>query len=552
MTTIAPARHAAQSRPAGPTGALVGFGTLLRFYLRVSRLRVTLWVVGLTLLNVSTATSFPTLYIDAAARQERAALMDASPASVAFSGPGIGLDDYTFGAMMTNEMLGFMAILIAIMAVFLVVRHTRGDEEVGRTELVRAGIVGRHAPGAAAFAIGVFASLTVGLLSAVGLASSGVESLTWTGSLVFGAALASVGVVFAAVALVTSQITEHGRTASGIAGLAIGVVFVLRALGDIGDNALRWLSPIGWAQQTGAYVLDRWWPLLLAVGVTIVLVVLAVVFNDRRDVGAGLVQSRPGRATGSEALGTPLGLATRLQRGGIVGWGLSMIAFGAVYGTLMNEVETFASDNEAVQDFLPDIDGAAMVDSFLSLIVSMLAMITAIFAVQAVLRIRSEETSGRAEPVLGTAVSRIGWAWPHVAIAVVGGALITILATAALGGSGAVVLDWAHAFTDSVAAGAANLPALLVVVGVAVFLVGWLPRFAALAWLLVGWTLLAGLLGGLLQLPQWVLNLSPFAHVPAMPAESVSWPPLIIMTALGLALIAFGLAGLRRRDIYTT
>jgi ABC-2 type transport system permease protein len=550
-TATSPARHAASSS-SEPTGALVGSGTLLRFYLRVSRLRVTLWIVGLVLLNVSTATAFPGLYVDAASRQERAVLMDSSPSSIAFSGPGFGLDDYTFGAMMTNEMLGFMAIIVAIMAVFLVVRHSRADEEAGRTELVRAAIVGRHAPLAAAFGVGALTSLAVGLLSAVGLGASGVESLTWTGSFVYGAALASVGLVFSAVGLLTAQVTEHARTASGLAGVAIGVAFVLRAVGDIGENALRWLSPIGWAQQTAAYVLDRWWPLLLALGLTVVLVALALVFNDRRDVGAGLVQSRPGKETASPRLGTPPGLAIRLQRGGVIGWGLAMIAFGGVYGTLMNEVESFASDNEAVQDILPDIDGAAMIDSFLSLIVSMMAMIIGVFVVQAVLRIRSEETSGRAEPVLATSVSRVTWAWPHVAIAVVGGVIITMLSVAMLGGSGAVVLGWSNAFTDSLAAGAATIPALLVVAGVATALVGWVPRFAPLAWLLVFWTVLVGMFGGLLQFPDWVMNISPFAHIPAIPAESVSWPPLIILTAIGLVLIVFGLLGLRRRDIYTT
>ena len=36
------------------------------------------------------------------------------------------------------------------MAILLVVRHTRAEEETGRAELVGAGVVGRHAPLAAA------------------------------------------------------------------------------------------------------------------------------------------------------------------------------------------------------------------------------------------------------------------------------------------------------------------------------------------------------------------------------------------------------------------
>ena len=69
-----------------------------------------------------------------------------SPATVALAGPRIGVDDYTFGAMMTNEMLALTSIVVALMSIFMVVRHTRGEEETGRSELVLANPVGQLAP----------------------------------------------------------------------------------------------------------------------------------------------------------------------------------------------------------------------------------------------------------------------------------------------------------------------------------------------------------------------------------------------------------------------
>lgn len=549
---IAPRSVAPQQvAPRAHAEALVGFGTLLRLYARVSRIRLTVWVVGLTALNVVIAVAFPGLYPDATARQQRAVIIGSSPAAVSFSGPGFGLHDYTFGAMLSNEMLGFVAVLIALMAVFLVVRHAREEEQVGRTELVRAGIVGRHAPMAAVFALAALASIAVGLLTAVGLALCGVPSLTVGGSLVYGAALSAVGLAFAGIGLLTSQIAEHARTASGLAGLAIGIAYLLRAVGDIGENALRWLSPIGWAQQTAPYVLNRVWPLLISIGVTILLVVLAVLLNDRRDHGAGMVQPRPGPARGSAMLGTPLGLAVRLQRGTVIAWALSLIAFAAIYGTLMSEVRKFASQNPVIQEVLA-AQGGSLLGAFLAMIVGLLAMFAGIFAIQSVLRIRSEQTSGRAEPVLAASVSRTSWAGPHIAIAIVAGALVTLLAAAALGVSGALALGSSEVAGDALAAASANLPALMVIVGIAVLLVGWLPQLAALSWLVIGWAIFAGMLGGLLQLPTWAMDLSPFAHVPRIPGEAMSWPPMIIMTVLGVALLVAGLVGLRRRDIYTT
>ena len=548
MTAVGAARVREGSPPAPSAGSLVGFGTLLLLYLHVSRRRILLWTVGLTALNVSMTTALPGLYPDAATRQLRAALIGSSPAAVSFSGPGFGLDDYTFGAMMTNEMLGFVAILVALMSVFLVVRHGRGDEEAGRTELVRAGIVGRRAPMAAAFCVAAGASLAVGLLTAAGLAFSGVPSLTAKGSLVYGAALSSVGLVFAGIGLLTSQVAEHARTASGLAGLTIGIAYLLRALGDIGENPLRWLSPIGWAQQTGAYVLDRTWPLGLAVTVTVVLVLLAVLLNDRRDHGAGTVHPRPGPAAGAASLGTPLGLALRLQRTTVLAWALSLVAFAAIYGTLMSEVEKFASENPVIQELLA-ARGTSLLAAFLAMIVSLFTMFASIYAIQAVLRIHTEEASGRAEVVLATKVSRTGWAIPHIVIACIAGALISLLAATALGGSGAAALARPDVLGDALAGAAANLPALLVTVGAAVLFMGWWPRLAVLSWLVIGWAIFASMLGGLLQLPQWAINLSPFAHVSAVPAEPVAWTPTLTMTALGIALIVAGLVGLRHRDL---
>lgn len=548
MTLTTPAQRSLPTASTAPR--LTGTGTLLRLYLHVSRRRLVLWVVGLTALDVLIVAAFPGLYPDAAARQQRAALITSSPAAVSFSGPGFGVDDYTFGAMMANEMLGFVAVLVALMAAFLVVRHARGDEEAGRTELVRAGIVGRHAPMAAAFTVAALASLAVGVLTAAGLVLSDVPSISVRGSLVYSAALTAVGLTFAAVALLTSQVAAHARAASGLAGLTIGVAYLLRAIGDIGEGPLRWLSPIGWAQQTGAFVLDRVWPLLLAVAAAALLVLAAVRLNDHRDHGAGTIRQRGGPAEASPRLGTPFGLALRLHRVTVIAWAVSLVAFAAIYGTLMVEVEQFASDNPVIQRVLA-ASGSSLLAAFLSMIVGVLVMFVSIFAVQTVLRIRTEETAGRSEPILATSVSRVGWTAPHLVIAAVAGSLLAVASATALGASGALVLDRASVLSDALGAAAVQLPAMLVVIGVAAVLVGWLPRLAALSWLVVTWSLFAGMLGGLLQLPQWAMNLSPFAHVPPVPAGPMAWPPTIIMTVLGAALIAAGIAGARRRDLAT-
>ena len=60
---------------------------------------------------------------------------------------------------------------------------------------------------------------------------------------------------------------------------------------------------------------------------------------------------------------------------------------------------------------------------------------------------------------------------------------------------------------------------------------------------------LSGLVGAALQLNHWVLDVSPFTHLPKVPGAGVSAVPLLWLAAVVAALAAAGLVGLRRRDI---
>jgi putative exporter of polyketide antibiotics len=78
---------------------------------------------------------------------------------------------------------------------------------------------------------------------------------------------------------------------------------------------------------------------------------------------------------------------------------------------------------------------------------------------------------------------------------------------------------------------------------------GVLPRFTGAAWGAVGLFLLLGQLGPVLNLSQWVMDVSPFTHVPKVPGGAVSATPLIWLAVTAAALAAMGLAAFRRRDL---
>ena len=69
------------------------------------------------------------------------------------------------------------------------------------------------------------------------------------------------------------------------------------------------------------------------------------------------------------------------------------------------------------------------------------------------------------------------------------------------------------------------------------------------AWTVLGAVVVIDLFGAVLQLSHWLLDISPFTHVPKLPGGTVSAAPLVWLCLVALAFCAVGLAALRRRDI---
>ncbi|GAA3966897.1 ABC transporter membrane-spanning protein [Streptomyces marokkonensis] len=554
MTSATTTTATAPARPgpaAGRADVLAGTGTLIRFALRRDRVRLPVWVLALFLGTLATANSYQELY-GAPEDRAKAAESMGSPASLAMSGPRHYLDDYTSGAMLGHQMLGFTAVLVGLMSVLIITRHTRAEEETGRAELLRSTVVGRHAHLAAALSVAVLANLLLAALLALGLSGLGVEGIDTAGSLLYGADHAAAGLVFAGVAAITVQITAHARGASGMALAVIGVAYVLRAAGDSGESgALSWLSPIGWVQRTHVYVDDDWWPLLLCLALAVACAATGFVLSTRRDVGAGLRPEKLGSPVASNALGTPVGFALRLHRGMLVGFGAGLFLMGAMYGSILGQAEDMLKDIDELQEALARIGGSSMAESFASMVMVVITVVAAVYVVMAALRPRSEETAGRAEPLLATGLSRGRWVGGHLAVAMGCGTLVLLTAGLGFGVAGAASTGDAVLLPKLVGAALAYAPALWVTAGVAVVLFGWFPRASAAAWIVPVYAFVVGYLGQILQFPDWMNNLSPFGHVPRLPAADMDWTPLLVLTLVAAGLVWLGLAGFRRRDLET-
>jgi ABC-2 type transport system permease protein len=429
-----------------------------------------------------------------------------------------------------------------------VVRHTRADEEAGRTELLLAGVLGRHAPATATALVVGAACVIVGLGIVGSFLSVGLDPRS---SLLFGASIAALGLIFVGIALVAAQVTEHARGAIGIGLSALGIAFVLRAVGDVADNWISFLSPIGWTQQVRAFGAERWWPLLLTLVSTCLLAVAAAWLARHRDVGAGLVAPRPGPPMASPRLAHPAGLALRLQRAGLIGWVSGMALLGVAFGSLGQDVEDMLEGNPDLRDAITRAGDASIVDAYYAMILMISALIATGFTLASVLRIRSEEAAGRAEPLLATPLSRQRWSLGSLLVTVFGTVLILAVTGLGTGLTHGLVTGNTGEGWDLTAGAISYLPAMLTLGAFAFALVGWLPRAAVAAWGVLAVCVIIGWLGELLSLPDWLMDLSPYTQTPQLPMVDMAWTPIVVLTLAAVALTGFGLAGLRRRDILT-
>lgn len=522
---------------------LAGTAVLVRSVVRRDRVRIGLWVLGIAAVVLAVASSVKGLYPDGAGLEEAASAISANAAQVVLNGPDRALG--TLGGRIAFEVWNFGLVGVSLMSLLLVGRHTRGDEEAGRTELLRAAPVGRQAPIAASLAVTVATNLAVGALVASGLA---VADLPVAGAVALGAAFAAAGLFFAALAALAAQVSANTRVVYGITGAALAAAFIVRGIGDGGDGTVSWLSPLGWAQASRPFAGERGWPLLALVAAAAALAGGAAVLAARRDLGAGMLGARPGRPTASRALSGPFGLALRLQRGTLVGWGLGLFAGGLALGSVGGDVEGLLGDSDTARDvFAPG--GGDVTLAFLATFLLLLALLAAAFTVQSALRPAGEEAAGGAEAVLATPVSRARWLGAHLAVTA-GGATVLLLAGGLSTAASYAVVSGDSAQLARLGGGALSyLPAVWLLGAVAVALYGVVPKAALAAWGVFAACVVMGLLGRLLELPQWLLNVSPFEHVPRLPQADWTLAPLAVLVGASVAVAALGVGGLRRRDL---
>jgi ABC-2 type transport system permease protein len=523
-----------------------GAWLLVRLALRRDRLLIAVWATLLATMCLVSALSIRMLYPDTVTQVTASDALNSSPAVVALYGPI--LVPTSAGELAMTKLTVLYAVAVALLSVVVVRRHTRSDEESGRTELVAATAVPAWASLAAAVATAAAVSVLVGVLAAVADIAGG---LPVTGSLLFGAGWAGIGLVGVGVGAVACQLSASARTCLGLAAAGVLGLYVLRALGDTLVPGLSWVSPFGWSTRLLAWSdTPRWWLLLADVALAVALVAAAVVLQGRRDLGSGVLQTRPGPARGASRLRGPLSLAWRSHRAGLVGWSVGALVLSMLMGSIVPTLGDFL-ESPGVRAAMAQLGGeGALEEVMVGALLSIVAIVIAAFTLSIVVSAATEEEQGRTELVLAAPVGRARVAAATALVSVLGATWLLLVSGIGLASTlAATGTSVGERPLTVVGAALAQSPAVWVTAAAGLLLVAAAPRAAAGSWALLALFVLAGEVGGLPHVPGFVAGLSPFHHQPPMPTEPFDPVAAGALVAVAAVLSVLAWWAYRRRDV---
>lgn len=229
-----------------------------------------------------------------------------------------------------------------------------------------------------------------------------------------------------------------------------------------------------------------------------------------------------------------------------------MFMLGASYGSILGTIDTFVQSSEFYSMVIGANSDYSTAQMFISMVTSLMALCAVFPVVTMALKARSEEADGYAQNVLSKAVSRYSYLIGFVVM----GAITAVLAqcATALGIYAAAMAVLPDPSTLPLGylmkACLVFVPALWVMLGITVLLVGLCPRAAAAVWFYFGFSFFASFFGRIPDMiPDWLRKLTPFAWSPSLPVDEINPAALAAMTALALCLTAVGIWAYRRRDV---
>ena len=537
---------------------LRGTKRLVRLALRRDRITLSITLALVIVMVVSSVPALESTYGDYVSQLSYVTSSVSSAVGRIFQGVINGVN---LGTILTAETFVTASIIMSVMSIFIISRHTRHNEEIGAAELIGSMNVGRNSPLTAALVVAIGANLLAGLVIFAFLSMQ--DSLEVMGSFIFVASLVLCGLFFAGVSAITVQLSDYRRGSNMMAIGVLMVAFIIRAVGDVlgsinpdglgvTSSWLSWLSPLGWANQSLPYSENRMMPLVMLFLGFVVCIVVAYWLLNKRDLGSSILATKPGKDRANEKLLARFGLTLKIQKASLFSWTAGGALMGGMMGAVITDFKDAFNENEQLREFVTrEGMGASLDETLIAAMLPTFGAILAGYVVLALSKVHDEEAKGRIESLMSASLSRSKWLITHIFVVILG--IFTLLG--ALGLVAAIGYSLAAderlvTFLDIFLAGVVSLPAMVLFASIICFVFAWAGRYVrSFAWTFFAYCALISSFAGIFDWPQWTSNFSPFTHTPLYPSDSFTFMPILTMLAIAVIMLGLSLVFFRRRDL---
>ncbi|MEL7623903.1 MAG: ABC transporter [Clostridiales bacterium] len=514
--------------------------SLMGLYLRQNRIFTLFWLlvpgVWVAINTVSSLVLFPT--------QESLVEMGVSlidPLTEAMHGP---LLEVSIAGFVTWRTKVFLVLLGGIFSIMHMIRHTRLAEEQGKGELLGANVVGSLAPLAAGVVNMALINAAATILAVLAMAALGLGLM---GSLAHCLGFFAASCVLGLLAGAVAQLFVSATAARGASFGMLGVLFGLHILWNVsgGENRLAYFNPLEWPLLIRPFAGERFSLLLIPLALGAVLTALSLWLMARRDLGAGLVPQRAGRAFAKPGLRDLQALAWRTQKGLFLSWFCFYAIFSFALGYASYLMVSAVSSAEALAGLVERLGGVE--GAFLSLMLYVFGLLISVYVMMSAGILRREEAA-KGETLLSMPVRRESLLLSHT-VYIFGGTAAVLLMSGFCVGLGAVVgTGDGSALSRLFFEMAKMIPALWVIGGIALLLFGGLPRWmTGISYGLLILFVLMEILWEQQQIPKVLYALSPFSWITPLKAVQPAAAPVVLGIA-ALLLAGGGVVLFRRRD----
>jgi ABC-2 type transport system permease protein len=314
---------------------------------------------------------------------------------------------------------------------------------------------------------------------------------------------------------------------------------------------LNWLTPFGLIGRAAPFAGNRVFPLVVLAGLVVLFAVAAAALAAGRDVGSGRLRGRDRGRGPSRLLGSLTGLAVHRTRRPTITWGLGLAAYFLLIGLLATAMVDFLRDNPVFAELAEQAGVVQLgsVEGFVASLFSLLAVPVGAFAAARLAATAQDESGGRLALLFSLPVARTRWAVVEAGTVALGCVVLAAVAGLATW-AGTAWVGAGLGLGDALWGAVSVVPVALLCLGAALAALGWAPSAVlGLGVLPAAGGYLLLVFADTFRWPEWVRDLSPFAHVASVPAEPVDVSGALGMLAVAAALAVLGLVGYARRDL---